>query len=268
MKYVSTIFLILLTFGGSVPRGQKQSLTAAEIINQHLSAVGGKVVLMKLKSRVALGTIKKESEAEGELAILSELPNHVSANYRFEKYDWKLRYDGTKAIFLPPLSRKLYVITEKYQEMLASGLMFNSITLSNLLTKAESTGIKFEAKGIKKLHGRSAYVVEVKRGKGEVMRLYFDAESFMWVRTDYGKATLSKQLGGFTNDITSHAEDETEIDFYIETSDFRVVDGVKLPFLFVQVVTYPILQQKVVGTITGTIKSYAHNVPIDPQSFQ
>ena len=268
MKYVGVAVLTVLSLW-SLPSGRdKRSLAASEIISKHLSAVGGKEALAKLKTRVALGTVKKENEAAAELAIFSELPNRLSANYRFEKYDWRLRYDGSKPIFFPPISRKLYVITDKYNEMLASGLMFNDIALSSVLTEDKTNGVKFEAKGMKNLHGRPAYVVEVKRGKGEALRLYFDAENFMWVKTDYGRVTISKQLGAFTNDIVSHAEDETDVDFYIETSDFRDVDGIKLPFKFEQVVTYPILQQKVVGTISGTIKSYAHNVPIEPASFQ
>src|SRR5207253_2897276 len=239
-KHRTISLLILLSLCG-LASGQDK-LTGNEIINRHLAAVGGREALAKLKTRVALGTVKKENEAEAELAIFSELPNRVSANYRFEKYDWKLRYDGTKVIFFPPISRKLYGITDKYNEMLASGLMFNSVTLSNVLTEAESGGVKFEAKGSKKLHGRPAYVVEVKRGKGDAFRLYFDAEDFMWVRTDYGRVTISKQMGAFTNDVAFHGEDEIGIDFYIETSDFRNVDGIKLPFKFEQVITYPILQ--------------------------
>jgi hypothetical protein len=58
------------------------------------------------------------------------------------------------------------------------------------------------------------------------------------------------------------------VDFYVETSDFREVDGVKLPFKFEQVVTYPILTQKRVGTLTGTIVEYRHNVEIDPKMFK
>ncbi len=266
MKYLS--FSILILFLCGLVSGQDKSLTGNEIVAKHLAAVGGKEALSKLKTRVALGTVKKESEAEAELAIFSELPNRVSANYRFEKYDWRLRYDGTKPIFFPPISRKLYVITDKYNEMLASGLMFNSVTLSNVLTEAERGDVKFEAKGTKKLHGRPTYVVEVKRGKGDAFRLYFDAEDFMWVRTDYGHVTISKQMGAFTNDVVFHGEDEIGIDFYIETSDFRTVDGIKLPFKFEQTITYPILQQKIVGTISGTIKSYAHNVRVDAESFK
>src|SRR5260370_12493142 len=125
MEYVGVGVLIVVSLW-SLPSGRdKQSLAASGIISKHLSAVGGKEALAKLKTRVALGTVKKENEAAAELAIFSELPNRLSANYRFEKYDWRWLYEGARPIFFPPISRKLYVITDNYNKMLASGLMFN-----------------------------------------------------------------------------------------------------------------------------------------------
>src|SRR5205823_3323752 len=115
-----------------------------------------------------------------------------------------------------------------------------------------------------------AYVIEVRRSKSEPMRVYFDGETFMWVRTDFGRVNIRKpQVSSANlNDVTNRSEDDVEVDFYIETSDFRDVDGIKLPFKFEQVATYPILQQKIAGTITGTIKEYMHNVNIEPKSYQ
>lgn len=245
----------------------KQSLTAAEVINKHIAAIGGKEALAKLKTRMAVGTVKKENEPEAPIAIASE-PHRLSALYRFRDYDWRFIFDGSKAETRPVLSHQMSVIAEKYREMLASGLMFNSISLHNLLTEADSGNVKFEAKGMKKLHGRPAYVVEVKRSKASPMRLYFDAEDFMWVRTDYGKVSVRKPQGPLTNDAVNRSQDDFDVDFYIETSDFRTVDGVKLPFKFEQVATYPILQQKLVGTITGVVKQYIHNLNIDPNSYK
>jgi hypothetical protein len=100
------------------------------------------------------------------------------------------------------------------------------------------------------------------------MRLYFDAQSFMWVRTDYGKTHISSEIRPFTNEPATHGGDELTVDFYIETSDFRDVDGVKLPFKFEQVISVPILRQATSGLITGTITEYRHNEAIDPQMFQ
>ena len=75
-------------------------------------------------------------------------------------------------------------------------------------------------------------------------------------------------MGQFTNAAVPHGEDELSVDFYFETSDFRTVDGVKLPFKFEQVVTYPIIQLKQVATVSGTIVEYRHNVTIDPKMFK
>jgi hypothetical protein len=157
-------------------------------------------------------------------------------------------------------------IMHKYEEMLTTGTLFNDISLFNVLYQSGSDQLKFEAKGTKKINGRQAHVVEM-TGKGQVLRLYFDAENFMWLRTDYGSVQVTRQLGTFTNAVTNK-DQETSFDFYVETSDFKDVDGVKLPYKFEMVATAPILKQKSVGTIVTTINEYRHNVAIDPKMFQ
>jgi hypothetical protein len=74
-------------------------------------------------------------------------------------------------------------------------------------------------------------------------------------------------MDGFTNDIVSKDEEST-VDFFVETSDFKDVDGMKLPFKIEVVATSAILKQKNVGSITTTINEYRHNVSIDPRMFQ
>ena len=246
----------------------EKKLTGDEIIAKHLAAVGGREALARLKTRIALGTIKKESEPEGRMAIMSEAPNRVSAYYNFRDLDLRMIYDGDKAFIRPILPRNLQEIGDKYHDMLASGLMFNQMSLYNLIAAGAPGEWKIEAKGMKKIDGRQAYVVQLKPKKGDAMKLYFDAETFMWVRTDYGRASLSKEMGAFTNDVVNQGGSEVTVDFYIETSDFRDVDGVKLPFRFEQVMTAPILKQQSVGTIVGIVREYQHNVKIDPRMFQ
>jgi hypothetical protein len=243
-------------------------LAAAEIINKHLAAVGGKEALTKFKTRVALGTVKKENEADAKMAIMSEAPNRVSAMYIFQNYTWQMTNDKGKVIFRPTITRDASVIEVKYHDMLLTGAMFNSISLYSLLTDPASADLQMEAKGIKKVKGRQAYVVEVKRGKMEPVRLFFDTETFMWVRTEYGRVNFAKRMTGLTNDITARGEEQTEVDFFVETSDFKVVDGVKLPFKFEQTIAYPLIRQKKAGTITGVISEYRHNVAIQPEMFQ
>jgi hypothetical protein len=266
---VSLLLLSSLPFTvRAIERDEKQSLTAAEIISKHLEAVGGKQALGRFQSRIAVGTVRKDNETQVQMAIVSEFPDKVSAVYVFEKYDWQLTYDGKQPFLRPLFPRDLVAIQDKLLDMLASGVMFNSISLYNVLLNSQAYGAKFEAKGTKKIRDRLAYVVEMKRPKVATARLYFDVETFMWIRTDYGKASISKPMGQFTNEVVPHGEDELSIDFYFETSDFRDVEGVKLPFKFEQVVPYPILHQKKVGTISGNITEYRHNVAIDPKMFR
>lgn len=263
---------LLLCAAAAAAAGDEPKLSGDEIVAKHLAAAGGRDALSKFKTRVAVGTVQKESEPTAKFAVMSEAPNRISVFYGFRDYDLRMVYDGSQVIIrpnFPSSSRQVGGnIADKFREMVASGLMFNSISLYNLIAESAPGSLKFEAKGTKKVAGRPAYVVELKGGKSGATRLYFDAENFMWVRTDYGSVHLSEQMGTFTNDMVNHGGSETTIDFYIETSDFRDVDGVKLPFKFQQVMTAPILHEKSVGTIAGTIREYRHNVEIDPKMFQ
>ncbi len=267
IRFFATLPLLVVLIAIGVA-AQDQKLTGDQIIEKHLAAVGGREKLAKFKTRIALGTIRKEDEPESQLVIMSETPSRLSAFYAFRDYDFHMIYDGSKALVRPVLPRNVSTITDKYQEMLGSGLMFNGISLYNLLANNPTGELKLEAKGLKKVGGKPAYVVQLKTPKGVTAKLYFDAETLMWVRTDYGSASVSRQMGTFTNAIVNQGGSETTVDFYVETSDFREVDSVKLPFKFTQVITYPILRQSAVGTIVGTIREYRHNEAIDPKMFQ
>jgi hypothetical protein len=264
-----TISLSLIMFLGTavVILAGDDKLTGADIVSKHLAAAGGKETLMKFKSRIAIGTARKEDDAAAPVAIVSEAPNRVSAIYQFVDFNWQLTYDGDKPIFSPMLTRANAPIMQKFHDMLSTGTFFNGISLYNVLLAGESNGVKFEAKGTKKVQGRPAYIVEMKRPKSEAIRLYFDTETFMWVRTDYGSVRLTRELGAFTNAAESKDQERT-YDFYVETSDFKSVDGVKLPFKLEIVATAPLLKHKNVGTIIATISEYRHNVAIDPKMFQ
>ncbi|MFL6273576.1 MAG: hypothetical protein ACJ74G_00075 [Blastocatellia bacterium] len=261
--------VVVAAFALSVRADDKApQLSATEIISKHLTASGGKEALAKFKSRVAIGTVQKENAAAVPFAIVSEAPNRMAAVFQFqEPAQWQLGYDGGKAVFHPQFGRATASIEDKYREMLATGTMFNSISLYNILLQPDGAGIKFEAKGVKKVKDRPAYVVEARRGKELNVKLYFDTETFMWVRTDYGRVTVTKPMSTFTNDVTSKDEEST-YDLYVETLDFKDVDGVKLPHRIEIMTTRPILQQKDRGVIVATISKYRHNVAIDPKMYQ
>lgn len=265
--------LLLLVLGFVVRTANAQEkLTAQEIIKRHYAALGSPVALGKVKSRVAIGTVQREEEPAAKFYLMSE-PGRISAFYSFRDYDLQMLFDGNSATVRPLLFRNsASPVQRMYEQILASGLMFNDMSLNDLITKPDAD-LKIEAKGTKKIAGRPAYVVQLKR-KNDTLNLYFDTETFMWVRTDFGKVHISapvRNVSGSTAALNQNEEEggsESVIDFYIETSDFREVNGIKLPFKFTQVVTAPILRKAAVGTITGTINEYRDNEPIDPKMFK
>src|SRR5262245_16212188 len=130
MKYLVIISILIISIVICVASADdKNQLTGAEIIEKHLQAVGGKQALEKIKSRVAIGIAKKDNDAGVPVAIMSEAPNRVSAIYQFQGFNWQLSYDGAKTIVRPSINRAAGVVVQKYEEMLASGTMFNSISL-------------------------------------------------------------------------------------------------------------------------------------------
>ena len=200
MKRLMLLFTLLATLALSAAApaaDDNDKLSGAEIINKHIAALGGKAVLSRFQSRVAIGTARKDSDAAIPVAIMSE-PNRLSAVYQFEGYNWYLIYDGSKPSVRPVLARAAAPIMHKYEDMLTSGTLFNDISLYNVLNHGESDQLKFESKGMKKVKGRQAYAVDMKPSKGQTLRLYFDAESFMWLRTDYGIVQITRDMGPIT----------------------------------------------------------------------
>lgn len=145
-------------------------------------------------------------------------------------------------------------ITYKYQDMVESGLMYNGISLNNLLLSSE--GATFRAKGKQKVRGRDAYVVKVTRDKKQPVHIFIDAEIFMWVRTEFGHASVTKDAGSFANHVENQGAGEAVVDFHLEISDFKELDELMLPFKFEQTVTAPILRERSTGKLTGVITEY------------
>ena len=107
--------------------------------------------------------------------------------------------------------------------------------------KANTT--KVEVLPNEPIEGKPRLVLLLTPKTGSAMRLYFDPETYMLVRT---KATINSPEMGDMEQIG-------------DVSDFRTVDGVKIPF---QVVNWNAAQ-----SIKITLTKVEHNVAMDDSLF-
>ena len=224
-----------------------QALTADEIIEKHLTALGGREALAKITSRRATGTVSVATPMGplgGSLEMVGKAPNKMRADIRVD-----LTSVGGPGEM---------VITQLFDG--ATGWNMNSVTgdtamsgdqleasknnfFPSPLLKYKELGLTPKLEATQQVNGKPAHVIlfTPKTGPGE--RMFFDAESFLIVRT--------------TSTVTLPGAGPAEV--VSEPSDYRAVDGIKTPFVLAQTAG----EQK----ITMTFTKVENNVPIDDARF-
>ena len=227
--------------------GAAVAQTADEVVERHLAAIGGREALSRLTSRKSTGTVAistAAAELAGVVEVYAKPPNKARIVIRLDltpvggtgEMIVQQIFDGTTGYALNSLQGD----SEMTGRQLAN--MRNNLFPSPLLSYKDG-GLRLELLPREPVNGRDAIVLKSSPAAGSPSRLYFDAETYMLVRV---VTTIDAPQGG---------ELEQTNDF----SDFRVVDGVKVPF---RVVNATALQ-----TLTATLKSVQHNVPIDDAMF-
>jgi outer membrane lipoprotein-sorting protein len=221
--------------------------TADEIIEKHLAASGGRAAYTKITSRVGTGAITVTTpvgDLSGTIEVFSKKPNKTRTLIKLDltavgagQMTSDQRFDGTTGYVMDTLQG------DRTVEGGQLDAMRNGSFPSPLLTYKE-TGATMTLGDREKVGGKDTYVIKMTPKAGPATRLFFDAESFMLVRTT---VTLNvPQLGG-------------DIEQVVDFSDFRDVDGLKIPFIT--------KSSNAAQTVTATMSSVKHNADIDDASF-
>ncbi len=226
---------------------QVQAQTADEVIEKHLAAIGGRPALAKLESRIATGTISVSAQGAdlgGSIEMYAKAPNKSRSYSRIDLSQFGAgevvvdqRCDGTTGYSINSMQGDREVTGDQLQSML------NATFPTPLLTYKDA-GAKVELVGKEKLGDRAVIAVLYTPKAGPSAKEYFDADTYLLVRT-ITKMNI-QEAGG---------EIESTSDF----SDYREVDGVKIPF---KVNVINPLQ-----AVTITLSKVEHNKPIDDAMF-
>jgi len=237
--------LFAALFAGLVQVASAQ--TADEIIEKHIAALGGRAAFGKLKSRSMKGTITVTSpvgDLSGTIEALNQEPNKVRNFIQmdltaigFGKVIQDQRFDGTSGYAIDTMQGNRDITGEQLE-----GMKNNSFP--HPLLNYKQAGTTVELAGKEKVGDREAYVLIFKPKSGTVTRQYIDAESYLPIKTAV-KINVP-QIGG-------------EVEQTTEPSDFRDIDGIKVPFQIVQKSSFQ--------TVTIKVSQVEHNTAIDPALF-
>jgi outer membrane lipoprotein-sorting protein len=221
--------------------------TADEIIEKHLAATGGRAALNKLTSRVSSGTIELTTPVgplKGTIEVYNKKPNKSRTLVKVDASAFggtevvnDQRFDGTAGYVIDSFNGNRDVTGEQLEAMRNGGFP------TPLLTYKE-TGTTIALGSREKVGTGEAHVLQLTPKSGPPVKVFIDAESFMLVRTII--SVNVPQLGG-------------PIEQVVDFSDFRDVDGIKIP--------HATKSSNPVQTVTATVTSVKQNVEIDDSSF-
>jgi len=242
MKTPLLVAALIFTFG-HIAAAQ----TADDVVEKYLAAIGGRAALAKVTSRSTTGTITlalPNGPVSGTIEILNQQPNNVRSVTKLDLTSLGAgqlirdqRFDGTAGYVLDSLQGNREITGNQLDNLK------NAAFPTPLLTY-KARGMDVDLAGKEKVDGRDAYVLVLKPKTGSAVRQFIDAETYLPARVVVKIDT--PEAGGEVEQTTDY-------------SDYRVVDGIKIPFA--------IKVSSAVQNFNIAVTKVEHNVRIDGASF-
>ncbi|HEX3249356.1 MAG TPA: c-type cytochrome [Pyrinomonadaceae bacterium] len=218
--------------------------TVDEVFDKYLQAVGGKNAVEKIQTRVSEASLQRPKIANpsgkpSTIQLYQKAPNKMMMVITapdgsvIDQY-----FNGMKGWIKTPTQQRELTDAELAQVKQQADL-HKEVTL-----KSQYSNLRVGNK--QKVNERDAYVVVGTNASNNRERLFFDAETGLLLR----RVVLNQTILG---------QDPVQTDF----SDYREVDGVKLPFM-IQISS---LDNNHNGQ-TRTFSQIKHNVPVDDAKFE
>lgn len=244
-KHLSRFVLLVVAFLTLAGTGWAQ--TPEAVVEKYLAALGGRDALGKLTSRKSAGTVvvtTQGTDLAGTIELFLKSPNKTRALITLDlsavggggSLTIDQRFDGTAGWALNSMQGDMEITGNQLDNM-------RNNAFPTPLLNYKTSGVKLELLPNEKVNGKDASVVLATPKAGSAVKMYFDADTSLLLRTV--SKISAPQVG----------EVEQTSDF----SDYRAVDTVKLPF---HVVNANPLQ-----TVSTTFNKVEQNVAIDDAMF-
>lgn len=221
--------------------------TADEIIEKSIAAMGGRAALGKITSRVASGTITLNTpggDIPGTIEVMGALPNKQRTLIKADlsafgagALEIDQRFDGETAYVIDTLQGNRDITGDLLQNMRNGSFPHGFLSY-------KEKGFSVKLQGKEKFASGEAYILIFEPKAGAAIRQYIDATTMLPVR--YTVRVTVPQMG-------------TEVDQTTELSDYREVDGIKVPFT--------LSTSSSAQSYSIALSKVEHNTPIDAKLF-
>jgi CubicO group peptidase (beta-lactamase class C family) len=222
----------------------KPTITADDLQKRVIDAMGGDAAWRKFTSRVVESDIDLENQGvKGKSISYAKAPNKSATETSFTAVgktiatSWEY-FDGT-------VGEQAYSFSqpEKYAGKLLEDTRLNADFYGMLDWRSKYKRI--EVTGTAKVGDEEVYIVAFEPEKGTTFKEYYSTKSFL----------LLKREG-----VIPSSTSPQSIPYTLTYSDYRDIDGVKMPF---RTVSNSISN----GNVVNVIKSVKHNVPVEDKLF-
>jgi outer membrane lipoprotein-sorting protein len=183
--------------------------TADELLEKNLKAMGGKDKLKALQAVRMTGTMKM-GPMEVPLTITRSRPSATCMDFTIQGMTGTQAYDGTTGWMLMPFSgnKDPQKMTDEMLKDMRSDADFDGPTFDY-----KAKGNKVEYVGKEDVQGTPAFKLHVTTKDGKESNEYFDAETYLTIRTESTRNVQGQEL-----------ETETTI------GNYKTVDGLTFPY--------------------------------------
>ncbi len=232
----------LILIAVSMIAANAQDQKAEDVIAKNFAAIGTAEARAAIKNQLAVGASEFRAKLPattggGKAIVVSNLNNFyflVSLNskeYPFEKIGY---FNGQASLpYVTAGTRSpLGAFIAEHERILSDGLFNGAISARWAMLDKDKRKGKLVFGGQKKVDGRSAYMLEYYPADGGssefVIRMYFDAENYNHIRSDYRHEIVPRQDTFGTLGRMAGAKLVLTEDF----SDFKVTNGLNLPHAY------------------------------------
>jgi outer membrane lipoprotein-sorting protein len=270
------LLLAVVSSGPTCLAQETKKLTPDEVIASHLDSIASAEARSAFKSLVAQGTVEVTirvgggGKGKGGAVMASQGPmSLIGFIFGQDASNEKLAFNGQKltlGVLRPGLRSPFSDFVLKNDVLFREGLLGGTLSTAWPFFDANERKGKLRSLGTKNLKDRKAYVLGYEpRNSGNLdIKLYFDAETFQHLRTDYQQEFVAPTV---TNPDKAARQKGTRFKITEEFSDFRREVSVTLPHTYkiqftIETENHPLLQDWVV-----TLSQFVLNKTLDAKQF-